>query len=167
MDKEKISEIYKKILDSALLVQEKIANVPEFSEEKISILNGFMSDVYDVLKKYYMETKYSEMVKRHEQEITYLQSNCSHPRFSWVRRASILPSGFVSKYEIKLCVKCNKEFSRRRHCSSCGEIMLDGNWKEGDGTEGRPIGIFFCETCWNDGVMIMPTGEIKKRKEVV
>ena len=97
---------------------------------------------------------YAQMVLRHTKEIEQLQQQCKHQRWGWVIRSSGLMCGLLIRYEVKLCGKCNKEMGRRRYCVTCNKQITVSEWKEADGSDGRPFGTFFCEECWNSGKKI-------------
>jgi len=143
-------------------VKDEISTV-SISDDEAEKVNTFLLNLYNVLKVHFIEKTYQEMKARHEQELEQLQLNCKHPRPQWIKRATAHMNGILVSFEIKLCGKCNKELGRRRYCATCEKQMENGSWKDGDGTAGRPIGVFFCDECWDEGKKIDEEA-IKNRK---
>lgn len=93
-----------------------------------------------------MET-IDEMRKRHAREIEELQKSCKHESISkWMEEWWAI--GHSTGFEVKQCNICGKTVKRRTACSKCGKLVED--YKEGDGLHNKPLGRYWCTTCYKE-----------------
>jgi len=88
---------------------------------------------------------YDELKKKFDRDIVKLQKLCSHNDLTdW--REEWWAIGHSTGFQIKSCYKCNKIVKRRTKCRKCGNWIED--YKEGTGTDSRPLGSYWCKLCF-------------------
>ncbi len=91
-----------------------------------------------------MDKNYEQLEKEFKKKVAKLKKNCKHKNLTpWSEEWWAM--GHSTGFQVKACKICREIIKRRCACMKCGKVIE--NYVEGDGTEGRPLGEYFCKEC--------------------